>query len=191
MVQFFSSVTVSCCELDISIFRVTLSDGIYLFCIIKITEEKHYLLKILNQYYELDYCLELDDITKLVNISAPCTSALKQTCPLMNVLNEYKSQDGEMQYELDFTYLEPFVSYENYKRPRRTLSFLSRNYYSFQAHRIVHQKLSIVSLCKTDNSTKRMHFDGPLGSRESYGQRLQQPRLLAYPFLFIITSAKN
>lgn len=59
------------------------------------------------------YNLEVADFTRLVNIYAPCTVTLKQTCPLMKILNEYslKSTDNEMQYELDFSYLEPFATY--------------------------------------------------------------------------------
>lgn len=170
--------------------RNDLRQHLFIF-IIKITEEKNYLLKIFNHYYEHIYCLELDDETKLVYISAPCTRALKQTCPLMNVLNEYKSQEDEMQYELDFTYLEPFVTYENYERFCRVHYRSYHENYSFQAHRIVHQKQTIVSVRKEDNSAKRMHFDGPLVRRESYEQRLQQPRLLAYPFSFNFTSAEK
>ncbi|VVC45895.1 Peptidase C2, calpain, catalytic domain [Cinara cedri] len=54
---------------------------------------------------------ELGDLMKLVNIYAPCCTTLKPTCHLMEVLNEYKSQEDEMQYELDISYLKPFTTH--------------------------------------------------------------------------------
>lgn len=53
---------------------------------------------------------------KLINIEAPCTATLNETCPLMNVLNKHKSLKNEMQYEIDFLYLEPFVTYVLFQR---------------------------------------------------------------------------
>lgn len=58
-----------------------------------------------------DYCLELGDLMKIMNIYAPCCTALKSTYPLMEILDEYRSQEDEMQFELDFSYLKPFVTY--------------------------------------------------------------------------------
>jgi hypothetical protein len=63
-----------------------------------------------------NFILELGDVMKLINIEAPCTATLKQTCPLMNVLNKYKSPKNEVQYELDFQYLEPFMTYVLFQR---------------------------------------------------------------------------
>lgn len=58
------------------------------------------------------FYLELNDFMKLVNIFAPCTSILKPTCPLMNVLDGNQTFEEEIQYELDFSYLKPFITYE-------------------------------------------------------------------------------
>jgi len=63
---------------------------------------------LLLSYY---YCSEVNDFMRLVNIHAPCAISLKQSCPLMKVLSEYQTVGVEMQYELDFLYLEPFAEY--------------------------------------------------------------------------------
>lgn len=47
----------------------------------------------------------------LVNFYAPCTAILRQTYSLANVLSEYGTAIDEMQYELDFSYLDPFTTY--------------------------------------------------------------------------------
>lgn len=56
-------------------------------------------------------CLELSDFMRLVNVFAPCATILNETSPLMKLLNKYKSNEYDDQYELDFAYLKPFTSY--------------------------------------------------------------------------------
>lgn len=67
------------------------------------------LILILYVYF---YCSEVSDFMRLVNIHAPCAISEKQSSPLMKVLSEYQTSEDKMQYELDFSYLEPFVTYE-------------------------------------------------------------------------------
>jgi len=55
--------------------------------------------------------LELSDFMRLINVYAPCTTILNQTSPLLKLLDKYKSNENDYQYELDFSYLKPFTSY--------------------------------------------------------------------------------
>lgn len=91
---------------------------------------------------------ELGDFIKLVNICAPCTTILKETSPLMTVLNEYKLAEEETIYELDFLYLEPFVTYVFIFS--LTLSHITTIFKRFQIHWVLYEKLTVVSICKVD-----------------------------------------
>ncbi|XP_025198171.1 uncharacterized protein LOC112596622 [Melanaphis sacchari] len=100
---------------------------------------------------------ELNDFMRLVNVYAPCTTVLNQTSPLMKLLNKYKSNRDENQYELDFSYLKPFTSYIN---------FTSKKYQSFRFFKPVIFQQEESPVYDIDPSTQNnccayLHFESP------------------------------
>ncbi|XP_060845427.1 uncharacterized protein LOC132925012 [Rhopalosiphum padi] len=94
---------------------------------------------------------------RLINVYAPCTTILNQTSPLLKLLDKYKSNENDYQYELDFSYLKPFTS---------SVQFYIKKYQSFRFFKSVIFQCEESSLNSTDPSTQNnccayLHFESP------------------------------
>ncbi|CAH1731726.1 unnamed protein product [Aphis gossypii] len=100
---------------------------------------------------------ELSDFMRLVNVFAPCATILNETSPLMKLLNKYKSNEYDDQYELDFAYLKPFTS---------SIEIYLKKYQSFRFFKSVifqHEEspMSDIDPSTQNNCCAFIHFESP------------------------------